>query len=118
MVVVPTIDDFKDNTVMRSLRKVVNYIINTVVPAINTADTNASSAISTAQQAQTTAQQAHTIANNAQTTADTTTTKLNELITQFNIMVTYVGSDSELVTGTAPTNVTPISTSDTSIAEE
>lgn len=101
MVVVPTIDDFKDSTVMRSLRKVVNYIINTVVPAINTADTTANTALTTAQQAQTTA-------NNAQTTADTATTKLNELITQFNIMVAYVGSDSELVTGTAPTNVDPI----------
>ena len=101
MVAVPTIDDFKDSTVMRSLRKVVNYIINTVVPAINTADSNATNALTTAQQAQATAQQ-------AQTTADTATTKLNELITQFNIMVTYVGSDAELVTGTAPTNVTPI----------
>ena len=94
MVAVPTIDDFKDSTVMRSLRKVVNYIINTVIPAINTADTTANAALTTAQQ--------------AQATADTATTKLNELITQFNIMVAYVGSDSELVTGTTPTNVTPI----------
>ena len=101
MVAVPTIDDFKDSTVMRSLRKVVNYIINTVVPAINTADTTANSALTTAQQAQATA-------TKAQTTADTATTKLNELITQFNIMVAYVGNDSELVTGTAPTSVTPI----------
>ena len=101
MVAVPTIDDFKDSTVMRSLRKVVNYIINTVVPAINTTDNTANTALTTAQQAQTTA-------DKAQTTADTATTKLNELITQFNIMVAYVGSDAELVTGTAPTNVTPI----------
>ena len=101
MVIVPTIDDFKDSTVMRSLRKVVNYIINTVVPAINTTDNTANTALTTAQQAQTTA-------DKAQATADTATTKLNELITQFNIMVTYVGKDSELVTGTAPTNVTPI----------
>lgn len=82
MVVIPTVDDFKDTTIMRSLRKIVNYIINTVVPGINT----------------------------AQTTANTATAKLNQLIAQYNIMVAYIGTDAELVTNTAPTTVDPIDT--------
>lgn len=32
---VPTIDQFKDTTVMRTMRKIVDYIIEDVVPAIN-----------------------------------------------------------------------------------
>lgn len=32
---IPTVDQFKDTTVMRCMRKVVNYLIEDVVPAIN-----------------------------------------------------------------------------------
>lgn len=32
---IPTVDDFKESTVMQECRAIVNYIINTLVPAIN-----------------------------------------------------------------------------------
>ena len=41
MVTVPTIDDFKDETVMKVVRKVVNYLIQTLVPGINSDVSNA-----------------------------------------------------------------------------
>ena len=37
---VPTIDDFSDTTVMRVIRKVVNYLIQTLIPGINSEVTN------------------------------------------------------------------------------
>lgn len=40
-ITVPTVDDFSDNTVMRVIRKVVNYLIQTLVPGINSEVTNA-----------------------------------------------------------------------------
>lgn len=89
---IPTVDNFKDTTVMRVIRKVVNYLIQTVVPGINTVETTADNALSTAQQ--------------AQTTADANTQKINQIITQFNIMVDYVGTDPEINTGTAPQKIT------------
>lgn len=101
-IVVPTVDSFKDTTVMRSVRKVVNYIINTLIPNINTditaVDTKAQNALTTAQTAQSTAE-------DAQATADANTTLINNVITQFNIMVDYIGSDAELVTNPAPQKI-------------
>lgn len=38
---VPTVDDFSDTTVMRVVRKVVNYLIQTLVPGVNSEVTNA-----------------------------------------------------------------------------
>ena len=89
---IPTVDNFKDTTVMRVIRKVVNYLIQTVVPGINTVETTADNALSTAQQ--------------AKTTADANTQKINQIITQFNVMVDYVGTDPEINTGTAPQKIT------------
>lgn len=40
-ITVPTIDDFSDTTVMRVVRKVVNYLIQTLVPGVNSEVTNA-----------------------------------------------------------------------------
>lgn len=89
---VPTVDNFKDSTVMRVIRKIVNYLIETVVPGINTVDTTANNALTTAQQ--------------AQATANANAQKINEIITQFNTMVDYVGTDPEVNTGTAPQKIT------------
>lgn len=36
MVTIPTIDQFKDTTVVSAMRKIVDYIIGTLVPNINT----------------------------------------------------------------------------------
>ena len=89
---IPTVDDFKDTTVMRVIRKVVNYLIQTIVPGINTVETTADNALSTAQQ--------------AKTTADANAQKISQIITQFNVMVDYVGTDPEINTGTAPQKIT------------
>ena len=40
-ITVPTVDDFSDTTVMRVVRKVVNYLIQTLVPGVNSEVTNA-----------------------------------------------------------------------------
>ena len=89
---IPTVDDFKDTTVMRVIRKVVNYLIQTIVPGINTVDTTANNALSIAQQ--------------AQATANANTQKIEQIIAQFNTMVDYVGTDPEINTGTAPQKIT------------
>lgn len=59
---IPTVDSFSDTTVMRVIRKVVNYIIQTIVPGINTVETTANEAESTANTANTNANTA--ISNN------------------------------------------------------
>lgn len=76
MVTVPTIEDFADTTVMGVIRKIVDYICNTIISAINTATGNASTALTTAQAAQTTATQAQTDVNNLEA---------------------YVGTDTDLI---------------------
>lgn len=101
-IVVPTVDSFKDTTVMKSVRKVVDYLINTLIPNINT---NITAVDSKAQNALTVANTAQSTAEDAQATADANTTLINNVITQFNIMVDYIGSDAELVTNPAPQKI-------------
>lgn len=124
---VPTIDDFDDATVIKTIRKVVNYIIGTLVPghnsdisALNTTITNNNPTAVTISQGTAVGTIRITItkaggnitSNDYSISVDTTEieTKLNELINSYNTMVTYVGADAELVTGTQPTSVTPLST--------
>lgn len=83
-IVIPTIDDFTDTTVLRMIRKIVDYLINTLVPTIKSEFERVDNRITNTQN------------------------KLNELITQFNTMVEYIGSDEHLVTNTVPTTVNTI----------
>ena len=76
MVTVPTVEDFAETTVMGVIRKIVDYICNTIVGAINTA--------------QTTADTANTLAGQANTAAQTAQTDVDNL-------EAYVGTDTDLI---------------------
>lgn len=76
MVTVPTVEDFADTTVMGVIRKIVDYICNTIISAINTAQSTADTATGNASTALTTAQAAQTDVNNLET---------------------YVGTDTDLI---------------------
>ena len=90
MVTVPTVEDFADTTVMGVIRKVVDYICNTIVGAINTAQTAADAANTLAGQANTAAKTAQTTANNAQSAATAAQTDVDNL-------EAYVGTDTDLI---------------------
>lgn len=83
MVTVPTIEDFADTTVMGVIRKIVDYICNTIVGAINTAQNTADTATENASTALTTAQAAQSAASAAQT--------------DVNNLEAYVGTDTDLI---------------------
>lgn len=83
MVTVPTVEDFADTTVMGVIRKIVDYICNTIISAINTAQSTADTATGNASTALTTAQAAQTTANAAQT--------------DVNNLEAYVGTDTDLI---------------------
>ena len=101
-IIVPTIDSFTDTTVMRCIRKIVDYIINTLVPGHNT---DIQTVTGLANNAQNTANEAKQLAQDAQADADANATKIQQIITQFNVMVDYVGTDVEINTGTAPQKI-------------
>ena len=83
MVTVPTVEDFADTTVMGVIRKIADYICNTIVGAINTAQNTADTATGNASTALSTAQAAQTTANAAQT--------------DVNNLEAYVGTDTDLI---------------------
>ena len=83
MVTVPTVEDFADTTVMSVIRKIVDYICNTIVGAINTAQNTADTATGNASTALTTARAAQTTATQAQT--------------DVNNLEAYVGTDTDLI---------------------
>ena len=90
MVTVPTVEDFAETTVMGVIRKIVDYICNTIVGAINTAQSTADTATENASTALTTAQAAQTTANNAQSAATAAQTDVDNL-------EAYVGTDTDLI---------------------
>lgn len=76
-ITVPTTDTFDATSVIGENRNIIDFIIDTMVPAINDIESRLAETEST----------------------------LAELVAQFNIAVTYMGSDAEIVTGTAPSQV-------------
>ena len=83
MVTVPTVEDFAETTVMGVIRKIIDYICNTIVGAINTAQSTADTATENASTALTTAQAAQSAATAAQTDVDN--------------LEAYVGTDTDLI---------------------
>ena len=122
---VPTIDDFDDSTVVKIIRKVVDYIINTVVPGHNSDVSALQTSINNNNPTAVTISQGTSLgtirititkaggnitSNDYTITVDTSAieAKINEIITSHNALITYVGSDAELVTGTPATPVDPL----------